>query len=73
MCVEYKQQQNQHQHHHQQQQESDLASRLKNKQLSICVHMGTFVYHFKGQTIPLNNYEERNAWRRADADPGQAH
>lgn len=52
-------------------QELDLSARLLAKKMTICVHKGAFVYHFKGQTIPIGveHYHERRAWRRADGNP----
>ena len=32
--------------------------------MTICVHKGAFVYHFKGATIPVQDYDKRLEWRR---------
>ncbi len=45
-------------------QEADLGNRLLALNMTMCVHRGTFVYHFKGATIPLRI--NREVWRRND-------
>lgn len=46
-------------------QETNLLRRMSNLNMSLCVHKGTFVYHFKGATIPVK-VSDRRAWRRDD-------
>ena len=36
---------------------------MGRQNMTICVHKGTFVYHFKGATIPVHT-ADRRAWRR---------